>query len=142
MSLLNTIKLLFPALIPSWNFFDIISPSPRIHFILLDTEKVRITEWQEFRPRPEKISVGQTLIRLIWNPKWNESLFLVSCAEKIIDNYTTHSENEILSRIENNFRHEDKATYCQFRLVFIYRESSDLKEDNLFTSRTQKIIKK
>jgi hypothetical protein len=146
MSFLNSIQLLFPALIPSWNFFDIISPSPRIQFILLDAKKSALSDWQEFRPRPEKITYIQTLKRMIWNPRWNESLFLVSCAERLINNYTSHSENEILNRIINNYRDETNATYCQFRLIFIHREASKLEskleEEILFTSRLQEIIKK
>ena len=31
----NPFKLLLPALIPSWSFFDVIAPSPRIEYALL-----------------------------------------------------------------------------------------------------------
>ena len=31
------IRLLLPALIPSWRFFDVVAPSPRIEFVLLET---------------------------------------------------------------------------------------------------------
>lgn len=141
MNYLQPIKLLLPALIPSWNFFDVISPSPRIQFILLNNEKSPINDWQEFRPRPEHLTFMQMLKRMVWNPKWNESLFLVSCAERLIDNYTSHSENEILSRIESDYRYETSAIHCQFRLAFIHREASNLKEEVLFTSRTQEINK-
>lgn len=140
MSIFNPIKLLLPALIPSWNFFDVIAPSPRIQFILLDAEKSVINNWQEFRPRPKHITVLQTLKRMIWNPKWNESLFLVSCAERLIDNYTDHSENEILNRIARDLHNEKKLAYFQFRLIFIHREEAALKEKILFTSRIQKFI--
>ena len=34
--MLQTVKLLLPALIPSWRFFSTIAPSPRIEFALLD----------------------------------------------------------------------------------------------------------
>ena len=34
----NVLKLLIPALLPSWNFFDYITPSPRIQFTLLKHE--------------------------------------------------------------------------------------------------------
>jgi hypothetical protein len=109
MKSLHTIKLLLPALIPSWSFFDIISASPRIQFALLKTENETILEWREFRPRPKHQSFMQMLKRLLWNPKWNESLFLVSCAERIMEQDTQysidHSETEILKRIENELKY-------------------------------------
>lgn len=37
---------------------------------------------------------------MLWNPVRNESLFLVSCAERLIEHPTVHSEEEILKRIE------------------------------------------
>ena len=94
---LNTLKLLLPALIPSWNFFDVIAPSPRIEYTLLNSQNESVTDWQEFRPRPEQLSFIQLLFRLLLNPRWNETLFMVSCAERILQNPTEyqHSENEI-----------------------------------------------
>ncbi len=37
--------------------------------------------------------------RLVWNAHWNEALFVVSCAERLVANPTAHSENEIFRRI-------------------------------------------
>ncbi len=45
---------------------------------------------------------------MFWNPEGNESLFLVSCAERIMENYTPHSENEILKRIARDIFHRQK----------------------------------
>ena len=98
----KSFKLLLPALIPSWNFFDLIAPSPRIQFSLFNDENKSTKNWQEFRPRPKHLSFSQMILRMLWNPRWNESLYLVSCAERIIENYTKHSEIEILTRIKNN----------------------------------------
>ena len=47
--ILRPFALLLPALIPSWNFFDVIAPSPRIEIarlVSVDTPRV----WQEFAP--------------------------------------------------------------------------------------------
>jgi len=140
MKILQSLKLLLPALIPSWNFFDIIAPSPRIEFSLLNSENENALEWTEFRPRPAHLSFVQMLKRMLWNPGWNESLFLVSCAERIMENYTPHSENEILKRIKRDIFHDQKkttATHLQFRLLFIQRQESILKKEVLFTSRIQ-----
>ena len=143
MKCINTLKLLFPALIPSWNFFDLIAPSPRIQFSLLKEENDSERNWQEFRPRPKHLSFLQMIKRMLWNPVWNESLYLVTCAERIIDSYTSHSEDEILSRIENNLKLEFNAatnTHLQFQLVLIQRKEKQLQETVVFTSRIQKLL--
>src|SRR4051812_32544201 len=124
--MLQTLKLLLPALIPSWRFFDVITASPRIEFALLGTAQDSPDHWEEFRPRPKSVSVGNTLKRLFWNPYWNETLFMVSCAERLIDNPTDHSEQEIYARIQRELacRATDKTvtSFVQFRLTLIGRE--------------------
>jgi hypothetical protein len=152
MTLLQPLKLLLPAIIPSWNFFDIITASPRIQFILLQTKNEKHTEkdWQEFRPRPATLSFIQMLQRMLWNPQWNEALFLVSCAERIMDpsmqDKIQHSENEILKRIENELRHNSApspvTTYLQFRLLYVRRHAADLQQEVTFYSRIHKLSHK
>lgn len=143
MKYLQPFKRLLPALIPSWNFFDIIAPSPRIQFTLLQFKDETPNHWQEFRPRPSHLSFLQMLKRMLWNPKWNESLYLVSCAERIIEEHTVHSENEILNRIQKELasKKSTTATHLQFRLLFIQRQEHKLIEKVIFTSRVHKIFK-
>lgn len=150
MKFFQSLQLLLPALIPSWNFFDIITPSPRIQYSLLNSEKEVGSEWCEFRSHPTSVSFTQMLGRLFWNPRWNESLFLVSCAERIMQNdaqnqqnQILHSESEILKRIERELKQHapqaviKSATHLQFRLVFVQRQGSHLQEEITFTSRIQ-----
>ncbi len=136
--MLQTLKLLLPALIPSWRFFDTIAPSPRIEFTLLKTEHDASGRWQEFRPRPARLPIGSMLKRLFWNPRWNESLFLVSCAERLMASPTEHSSQEILNRIEAELQRKSidvSATpYLQFRLVFLSREGAQLQRHITFIS--------
>lgn len=143
MKYLQPFKRLLPALIPSWNFFDIIAPSPRIQFTLLQSKDEMPSHWQEFRPRPSHLSFLQMLKRMLWNPNWNESLYLASCAERIIEEHTVHSENEILNRIQKELpsKKTTTATHLQFRLIFIQRQEDKLIEKVMFTSRIQKIFK-
>lgn len=142
-NLLHTLKLLLPALIPSWNFFDVIAPSPRIQFTLLNEGDDTSHEWHEFRPRPIHISFIQMLKRMFWNPTWNESLYMLSCAERIIEKYTPHSEDEILQRIIKELKntHEKalllNATHLQFRLIVVQRKNDQLHEEQTFLSRIQ-----
>lgn len=118
--MLRPLTLLLPALIPSWRFFDVIAPSPRIEYALLPTE-VAAADWREFRPRPQRVSLPQMLGRLLWNPRWNETLFLVSCAERLVDAPTAHSEDEIFRRIAADLADAPEA-WLAFRLVFVHRD--------------------
>lgn len=136
--MLQTLKLLLPALIPSWRFFDVIAPSPRIEFTLLGAEEGVLEQWQEFFPRPAHLSLMDMLKRIFWNPHWNESLFLVSCAERIIKDPTDHSSQEILKRIRAslNLNAIDviQNPYLQFRLVFVIRHGVELQKHITFIS--------
>ncbi|MDH5217087.1 MAG: hypothetical protein OEX19_05300 [Gammaproteobacteria bacterium] len=143
---LNTLKLLLPAVIPSWRFFDFIEPSPRVQYTLLPSVEARPDVWKEFRPRPQSVSIFTMLGRMLWNPVWNESLFLVSCAERLIDYPTRHSEDEILQRIAMHLiQHMDNtelssACFLQFRLVFVKRSEDRLEESVLFHSRISPLV--
>jgi len=137
--MLNSFKLLLPALFPSWRFFDTVAPSPRIEFALCEDSSHLSQNWQEFRPRIDNLSFGKILRRMFWNPHWNESLFLVSCAERLMSNPTEHSSNEIVSRIRKSLKNSSvdltKTPYMKFRLVFLYREDKDVERYIAFTSQ-------
>lgn len=116
--MLRSLQLLLPALVPSWNFFDIIAPAPFIEYAALKN-KSDTPHWQEFRPRPQRLSCVQMLKCLFWNPNWNETLFLVSCAERLLSEPTDHSHNEILTRIKADI--PPGIPYLQFRLILRHR---------------------
>ena len=118
------LRLLGPALAPSWRFFDSVGPSPRIEFARLGEAAAAPADWAEFRPRPAFVSLAQMLRRLFWNPARNESLFLTSCAERLLEAPTEHSRGEITARI---------AADCgggpgelQFRIVVVTRGAAGL----------------
>ena len=137
------LKLLLPALLPSWRFFDVIAPSPRIQYALLNSATETPGQWRDFRPRPKNLTLLQMFARVFWNPKWNESLFLVSCAERIIEQPTWHSEQEILKRIleEIKTNTEDNnsktVTHFIFRLLTVHRQGEELQQEIVFNSSVQ-----
>lgn len=133
----NPLQLLLPALIPSWNFFDVIAPSPRVEYAVTGTADASPDAWREFRPRPARVSPLGMAGRLFWNPRWNESLFLVSCAERLIDNPTAHSEDEIFKRIAADLAggSETAEGWLAFRLVFVAREGEAVAREVLFEAR-------
>lgn len=137
---MRPLQLLLPALLPSWGFFDYIQPSPRIQYHLLDAQQQPLGEWLEFRPRPQHVTFDVMLRCLLGNARWNETLFMMSCAERIVEHYTAYSENQILERIARDWRNalpqgQVTAHALCFRLVFVHRQQQQLVEDVRFTSR-------
>jgi hypothetical protein len=141
--MLQSLKLFLPALIPSWRFFETVEASPRIEFALLETESSKAADWHEFRPRPAHLSCFAMFKRLLWNPAWNESLFLVSCAERLMDNPTEHSRQEIIGRIIAQLEQRSVdvvAMPCvQFRLAFVSRSGEELEKNIGYLSPVYKI---
>jgi len=130
--MLNTLRLLLPALIPSWNFFDVIGPSPRIEYALSAAPDAEPGGWAEFRPRPDRLSPATMAGRLFWNPRWNETLFLVSLAERLIREPSEHSEEEIFRRIAADLAGDRRGAWLSFRLVFTGREGEETFREVLF----------
>lgn len=132
-----------PVFIPSWRFFNEIAPSPRVEFSLLKTQNQEPHNWQEFRPRPNKVSFLENIRRLFFNPEWNETMFVTACAEQQIINPEKSREEEIMWRIKNELKQSsenfDQSHYLQFRLVFVSRQDGELRKDILFKSRVEKI---
>lgn len=134
--MLRTVSLLLPALVPSWRFFDVIAPSPRIEVRRPQAAEDERAAWREFRPRPERVSLAQMIARLFWNPGWNEMLFLVSCAERLIDEPTDHSRDEIFRRIGAGL---DADALVQFRLVVLSRRDETIETDVRVVSDTRRV---
>lgn len=82
------------------------------------------------------------LTRLLWNPRWNETLFLVSCAERLVDQPTAHSENEIFARIAADLARDPGAAalpaWLTFRLLFLSREGETVTGEVLFQSQPRR----
>ncbi|MCE7797700.1 hypothetical protein LWE61_14210 [Sphingobium sufflavum] len=123
---LTGLRLLLPALMPSWRFFDAVTASPRVDYALLAAPGEEAGPWREFRPRPAVLTPGVMLRRLLWNPQWNESLFLVSLAERIMRAPTVEaagpSELELMLRVARHLDREggcDPGGYLQIRLRLV-----------------------
>tara|TARA_R110002126_G_scaffold3263_1_gene18329 strand:+ start:20115 stop:20567 length:453 start_codon:yes stop_codon:yes gene_type:complete len=136
----NSVKLLLPALMPSWRFFESIGPAPRVEYALSANNSDALAAWQEFRPRPQSISCRQMLKRMVYNPQWNGHLYLTSCAERLIqDPSDSHSAQEISARIQAALPKNAESKYLRFRLAFISREVTGLETHILFESAPTRI---
>lgn len=142
MSILNVFKLLLPALFPSWRFFDVIGPSPRIEVCLVDGPEEQGAVWRECRPRPARLSALDRLKALFWNAPWNETLFLANCAERILQGQEAHCSRELQRRLRADLLHDFQdqgpdATippFFRFRLVFLSPHEGLIRRDIAFVS--------
>jgi len=130
---------LLPALLPSWRFFDDIGPSPRIEFCLLQHAGAEPSGWQAFRLRPQRVALETQLRSLLWNPRGNEALYLLSSSEKLLQRQSVAAQMEIARRIAAAFAKGEIAVAPQsrfflFRLLEIAREGDGLQIQVSFES--------
>lgn len=126
------LKLFLPVIFPSWRFFSSIGPSPRIHIGFSSNENDEPIDWQEFRPRPQHIPVVQHILHLFHNPRWNETLYINTCAERLFEGYSEMREQEIMKRILAAIHSGDITPNRQSNYV-VYRISALIREGELVT---------
>jgi hypothetical protein len=130
---------LLPALLPSWRFFDDIGPSPRIEICLLQRAGDTPSYWQPYRPRPQRLTLATQLRSLLWNPRGNEALYLLSSSEKLLQRQSVLAQMEIAHRIAAGFADGEIAVapqsrFFMFRLLEIERGSDGLQSQVSFES--------
>ncbi len=108
--MLRLFQLYLAVLFPSWRFFQEIGPGTRVEY------RVNGGDWVEATARPVRLSLRAMLLRLFWNAGWNETLYLVSCAERLMIEPTTHSNQELNRRLA---RRAGGRGRLEFRLIFV-----------------------
>lgn len=131
---MRLLMLLLPGLIPSWRFFQTIEPSPRVQWRVLDDAADDPNTWREYHPRPQHLSPARMLRRLVWNPNWNDALYLVSLSERLMEAPTRHSVSEIQRRVERAYPTDTPQPYLQFRLVFVRRKGTEISAEVTYVS--------
>jgi hypothetical protein len=141
--MVRTLALLVPALIPSWRFFPRVAASPRIEVASLGSADEPPQSWQEFRPRPAHVPLFAMLGRLIWNRRWNETLFIVSSTERFLDSGSGTRLREILSRIRSDLHRADgssgTARHFQMRIVLLSRENDQVVREEVYRSEVHSL---
>jgi hypothetical protein len=139
------LRFLLPALIPSWRFFDRIGPSPRIEFDVGTSGDEIDAAWREVRPKPAHVSVRIMLARLFWNPRGNESLYLVSCAERLLDDPSAERAAELWARVADVIRAEragangPAASHLRVRIVHVIRQGGRVVRHVAFVSGARRL---
>lgn len=139
------IKLILPIFFPSWRFFSGIGASPRIEFAFLHSAIAEPNLWQEFRPRPKYLSVTECLVRLFWNPQWNEFLYMNSCAEHLCEEHSVMREQEIMRRIllavsAGEIKPEPDTHFLRFRISTVVRDDKAVTQPVVFVSKPVALV--
>lgn len=134
------LKLILPIIFPSWRFFSSIGPSPRIQLAFVQHENDEPQDWQDFRPQPARLSLPQSLLRLVWNPQWNEALYINTCAEHLFAEYSPMREREIMQRLLAMLERGDISVdkpmpYLVFRISAVVREQQTISQTVTFISQ-------
>lgn len=135
--MISLFKLLLPALIPSWNFFDEIGASPRIEYNVQRSPDEADGAWRAFRPRPPRVPVLTMFARLLWNARWNETLFVASCAERLLAAPTAHGQDEIFRRIAADLPGE--GAWLRFRIFLLSEVAGAVVQELAFISAPRRI---
>ncbi len=137
LSPLAGLRLLLPAIVPSWRFFDAVTGSPRLDYALLAGADEAAAAWEAFRPRAAMLTPGTMLRRLVWNAQWNEDLFLVSLAERLLKSESAasvaHSQRELLLRVARHLDRTggaDRRDWLQLRLRIVRRAGASEEVDS------------
>lgn len=111
------LRLLLPVLIPSWRFFDTVGLAPCIEFTPLAHEHGSPTQWRTFRAKPARRSWHETLLHLVWDPRGNETLYLLGCAERLLESGASSAEREIRDAVAAEIVALDPSTrWARFRV--------------------------
>ena len=136
--MIRALSLLLPVLMPSWRFFALVAPSPRIEYTFLPGPKGEAENWQAFRPIPNKLGLLETLERLVANSHWNDSLFLTSCAERYLQDASRRHYDYIVARLRDDLGASQVSCltqrHFQFRIMLVYRDQDDIIEEEVHRS--------
>ncbi len=120
---------LLPALLPSWQFFDVIGPAPRIEYRWLSSSASPVGAWRPFRPRPAHLNAAQLIGRLCWNPAWNETLYVMRCAERVLEGDTGFPVAELARRMRRELpaaQENPQATLFEMRILAAQRQAHQI----------------
>jgi hypothetical protein len=79
--------------------------------------------------------------RLIWNARWNEALFVTSCAERLLAEPTTHSQDEIFRRIAADLANAQDVggPWLSFRIVLLSETETGVASQVAFVSESRRL---
>lgn len=135
------IRLLLPVVFPSWRFFSGIGPSPRIQYGFIEEGFEAPHAWHSFRAIPPQLTWRQAITRLFYNPVWNETLFMHSCAEHVFEQASSFHAQEIMRRLLEAVERGELSVPAypvrfMYRLLAVVRDHDQLVSSVAFVSES------
>ena len=120
---------LLPVLLPSWRLFDSIGPAPMLQWAreAHDAEP----RWKAFRPLPERRTLAAVLMSLAWAPQRNETLYLASCAERLLAGPNAALERRVVEALRAAAEAGELAgvgTRLHVRIMVSERDGATIRE--------------
>lgn len=131
------LRLLLPALMPSWRFFDRVGPSPRVEYATHADARDTPLRWREVYPPPRHLTLLELLWRLVWNPAGNERLYLVSCAERLLEDRSPDRAGQLVSRVAMLLEKSAESDGLRVRVVLVTGAAGDAGREVVFDSGAQ-----
>lgn len=134
------LRWLLPVLIPSWRFFDRVGPAPSVEFALGPAQEGPWERWEPVHPRPRRLPLIAMFRRLFWNPAWNEALYLVSCAERLLEEPTPARATRLWMRVADavgTVGHPSPDPWLRVRIVETMREHERIGRDVRYVSNAR-----
>jgi hypothetical protein len=140
----NMLALILPVLFPSWRFFSRIDASPRIEYAFLQNEYCEPLQWHALRPLPARLTFFTGLSRLLWNPQWNETLYMNSCAEHLFAGAAPIREQDIMHRLlaamtTGEIAIEPDAQFLVFCIRAVIRDGNIITQPIVFIAKPSAI---
>ncbi len=86
-------QLYTPVLFPSWRFFEEIGAGVRVDY------QRGNGPWTPATVTPPRSKWPSYLVRLVWNPTWNERLYLVTLAECVLTGTSAKASDDLARRL-------------------------------------------
>ena len=95
---------------------------------------------REFRLRPQLLSLTSLVLRVLWDPQWNENFYLTSCVDKLIDDPSLRVMHDLLKRVASTLNLDringgtNPAMYRRIRALVIRRVEDRLTREMVLMS--------
>lgn len=135
------LRLILPILCPSWRFFSGVGPSPRVEYGF-SPDREPPQHWLEFRPRPIRVGWRKRVGQLFYNARWNEYLYVISCAEHLLEEATPTRVDEIFLRLRRACTRGEilapiDSHYISFRIQVVARQGAKITQTLAFIAGPQ-----
>ena len=125
---MKTLTLFLSAIISSWQFFKEAAEAPVLEISFNDEN------WDVLSLRSDKRTFLGFLGGIFYNPKWNEALYIMDCAERLLTDISQRNIDELMDRVVLYLKSRNLLNSSQLKYRLLY------KNDVVFTSQVRELV--